>query len=166
MNIGKILLLLGGGVAIWWYFEQQNTTTTATPVTTTQITPPAITPVSTTGSTPTSGSTTPPATTPPGQGSNPYVAITAQLAAAGDSTSSLMSADQWNYFAAQAYPTFSAPAPETLFPALANTPSTVNAGLNASHDPVSFSTWWAAISPYLPTTVGVSGMGSWGGWAA
>ncbi|HTX33602.1 MAG TPA: hypothetical protein VME43_01225 [Bryobacteraceae bacterium] len=79
----------------------------------------------------------------------PLSAIQGTLTANGVSQNAMRSADQWNYFASETFPGFTPPAPESLFPWLANTPSTVNAYTNASHDPVSFTTWWNAIQPYL-----------------
>jgi hypothetical protein len=81
---------------------------------------------------------------------SPVAAIEGTLAADGVSLNMRQSADKWNYYAAETFPGFTAPAPETLFPWLANTPSSHNPYTNASHDPVSFNTWLNAIEPYLP----------------
>jgi len=76
-------------------------------------------------------------------------AIEGTLTSSGVSLNALQSADQWNYYAARTFPGFTPPAPETLFPSLANAPSSYQPYTNASHDPVSFTTWWDAIQPYL-----------------
>jgi hypothetical protein len=80
---------------------------------------------------------------------SPLTAIEGTLASNGVSLNSSLSADQWNYFASETFPGFTPPSPETLFPSLASTPSPYSPSTNASHDPVSFSTWWNAIRPYL-----------------
>ena len=74
-------------------------------------------------------------------------AIQETLTANGVSLNAMRSADQWDYFASETFPGFNPPSPESLFPWLANTPSTVSSNANASHDPVSFTTWWNACSP-------------------
>ena len=79
----------------------------------------------------------------------PLAAIEGTLASDGVSLNITQSADKWNYYAAQTFPGFTPPSPETLFPWLANTQSSYYPYTNASHDPVSFTTWWNAIQPYL-----------------
>jgi hypothetical protein len=76
-------------------------------------------------------------------------AIENTLAANRISLDAMMSADQWNYYAAETFRDFTPPSPETLFPWLANRVSSRSRYMDASHDPVSFTTWWRAISPYL-----------------
>jgi len=61
----------------------------------------------------------------------------------------MLSADKWNYYAKITFSGFQPPSPETLFPSMANLASDYNRYADASHDPVSFTTWWNAILPYL-----------------
>jgi hypothetical protein len=80
---------------------------------------------------------------------SPRAAIENTLAANRVSLNSMQSADQWNYYASETFPDFTPPSPETLFPWQAHVRSRESRYENASHDPVSFDTWWNAISPYL-----------------
>lgn len=174
-NTEELLLLGGAGLLLWWYFTKSSTTTTtSTPIGTTSVlstAPPSTTPVTTTppvttggGTTGTTGGSTTPPT--PAPYSVTMAAIQTAAAAAGLSTTGTASPDQWNYFAAQVIPGFTPPAPESLFP------SSVTATVNNSHAPVSFSTWWNAFVPFLPSGLsgfglGMFGMGAlypYGGW--
>ena len=175
-NTEELLLLGGAGLLLWWYFTKSSTTTTTTTSTPTGTTsvlstaPPSTTPVTTTppvttgGTTGTTGGSTTPPT--PAPYSVTMAAIQTAAAAGGLSTTGTASPDQWNYFAAQVIPGFTPPAPESLFP------SSVTATVNNSHAPVSFSTWWNAFVPFLPSGLsgfglGMFGMGAlypYGGW--
>ena len=175
-NTEELLLLGGAGLLLWWYFTKSSTTTTtSTPIGTTSVlstAPPSTTPVTTTppvttggGTTGTTGGSATPLTPAP-YSLVTMAAIQTAAAAAGLSTTGTASPDQWNYFAAQVIPGFTPPAPESLFP------SSVTATVNNSHAPVSFSTWWNALVPFLPSGLsgfglGMFGMGAlypYGGW--
>jgi len=163
----KILLIAGAGLALWWWWESQQpaaastvaSTTGTTPTTTSVPTTTTTSPTTTTTTAPTTTTTTAPATTPAVPYANTLAKLTAAIQAAGYSTtSSMLSADEWNYYAAQVITGWTPPSPETLYPSLASIPSTINPGLDQSHDPTNFSTWWTAVQPFLPA--GLTGLGT------
>ncbi len=146
-------LILIGAAALLYYFYTQSQT--ATPAASTA-------PTTDTAASPTTPPAAPaspsaPAAVPGYSGPMPqtYAAVVAAaLAGLGPgSGNSLQTPDVWNWYLMQAVPNLTAPSPDAMFPGAANV-----------HAPVSFSTWWSAVSPLLPS--GLSGLGRCGDFVA
>lgn len=63
----------------------------------------------------------------------------------------LQSPDVWNYYLMSSVPNYTAPAPEELFPHVAD-----------AHAPVSFDAWWGTVQSFLPKGLGDFGQASYG----
>lgn len=157
----NMLLLLGGGAILLWYLDQKkNSATTASPSVPSALltnapgtgpgnTPNNIVQFPTTFPTPKTNPTPVTVQQPPVLVADPNYstptqqAIEAAINASGVSSTYIygqQSPDTWNWYAMQAAPGWSAPAPEALFPGVPNV-----------HDkPVSFNDWYRALRSYSP----------------
>lgn len=161
----NLLLLLGGGAILLWYLDSQKKTPTTTSGTGAGTGAPAGAP---TGAAPASPAPPPAPTPAPVPVAAPFAQtlqrVKDAINSSGVSTTyiyGLQSPDVWNWYAMQAIPNWTAPAPESLYP-----------GTPDAHRPVTFTDWWAKVQTFLPT--GLSGFAPrsplfsqlYGGWMA
>ena len=136
--MNKGLLILGGGVLLYWLYSQQKGAA-ATPTASTSHS--AGTSPASTGTGTSSTSSTP----------DPQkAAITAAINSSGVSSTFIygqQGVDTWNWYAMQAFPGWTAPSPETLYPGVPNVHSQT----------YTFDDWYKRIQQYLPKAAGMSG---------
>lgn len=144
----NLLLLLGGGAVLLWYLNNQQQ--------------PAATPPA--AATPKPAAPAQPAAVAPS--SAVRAKIEAAMIAAGNSNTFIygqQSPDTWGWFAMQALPGWTDPAPEQLYP-----------GVPDAHKPVTFADWFTRVTPFLPGSTGLNGFVPkspmfdrvYGGWIA
>ena len=140
--MNKGLLILGGGVLLYWLYSQQKGSAAPAPASSSA---PA---GGTTGSQPPATSTT---TTASPSSTAQRAAIVAAVNSSGVSSTFIygqQGVDTWNWYAMQAFPGWTAPTPETLYPGVPNVHS----------NSYTFDDWFGRIQKYLPTTgSGMSG---------
>ena len=132
----NILLILGGGAVLYYLYSKQ-TAPAAAATGAAAATPPAQ---------PLTAAPQTPSVSPAQQAK-----ITAAINSSGVSTTFIFgqqTPDTWNWYAMQAFPGWTAPAPETLYPGVPNVHSMT----------YTFADWFGRIQQYLPTT-GLSGLG-------
>jgi len=127
-----LLLLLGGGALLYWWY---SSSATAAPVTTT----------------PATGGTNPPTGTTTSTSPSQLATIFQQLVAnAQVGTTGKLTPYQWNYSLGIVAPSITPPDPAVVF-----------GSADAASVPMVAGDYWAVMSPYLHTNLGLSGLGGW-----
>jgi hypothetical protein len=142
--MNKALLILGGGAVLYYFYSKQTAAPAATPAPAAAGATPPLTP-------------TQPLTATPVQPASGSTAQRAQIVnyINGSGVSSTFiygqqTPDTWNWYAMQAFPGWTAPTPETLYPGVPNVHSMT----------YTFDDWFGRVQQYLPpATSGVAGMG-------
>jgi hypothetical protein len=132
--MNKGLLIVGGGVLLYWLYSRQTGTAAAPP------------------STAAPAGTPPPSPTPsaPAASTGQRAAIVSAINSSGVSSTFIygqQGVDTWNWYAMQAFPGWTAPTPETLYPGEPNVHTKT----------YGFDDWFSRIQKYLPQVAGMSG---------